>query len=79
MHKKRAGGEICRKGTIGTILTSYPGTDLRDDHWERCIFEIVEFTKGTSSCGVTIQGMGWQQQLQGGDGQQHIMQQCKKN
>ena len=33
LHKKRAGGEISQKGTKDTILTSYPWTDLRDDHW----------------------------------------------
>ena len=38
LHKKISGGEILRKGTKDTILTSYPGTELRDDHWERCIF-----------------------------------------
>ena len=54
MHKKRVVGEICQKGTIDTILTSYPGTDLRDDHWERRIFEILEFTEGTNSGGVTL-------------------------
>ena len=48
-QEKDRGGEICQMGTKDTILTSYPGTDLRDDNWERRIFEILEFTKGTHS------------------------------
>ena len=40
---------MCQKGTKDTILMSYPGTELRDKHWERRIFEILEFTKGTNS------------------------------
>ena len=36
-------------GTKDTNLTSYPGTDLKDDNWERRIFDILEFTKGTHS------------------------------
>ena len=52
-------GEICQKGTKDTILMPYQGTDLREGHWERRIFEILEFTKGTNSCGLTISGRGW--------------------
>ena len=26
-------------------LTSYPGADLGDDHWERCIFEFWSLPK----------------------------------
>ena len=32
--------------------------DLRDDHWETRIFEILEFTKGTNSGDLTISGRG---------------------
>ena len=56
--RKGQGGEICEKGAKFTILTAYPGTDLRDDNWERRTFEILEFTKGTNS-GLTISGRGW--------------------
>ena len=47
------GGEICQKGTKDAILTSYPGTDLQDDHGG-CIFEILEFSKGTNNHGLLI-------------------------
>ena len=69
LHKKRAGGEISQKGTKDTILTSYPWMDLRDDNWGGCIFETLEFTKGTNSNSLTISGRG---------GQEYIMQQYKK-
>ena len=55
--QERAGGEICRKGNKDTILTSYPGTDLRDNHWG-CIIKILEFTKGTNSGSLKISGRG---------------------
>ena len=32
-QEKGWGGEISQKCTKDTILTSYPWTDLRDDHW----------------------------------------------
>ena len=41
------------------ILTSYPGRDSRDDHWERCLFQILEFTKGMNSGVLIISGKGW--------------------
>ena len=67
LHKKIAGGETSQKGTKDTILTSYPGTDL-GEHWG-CVFEILEFTKGTNSGSLTISGRG---------GQEQIMQQYKR-
>ena len=50
------------------ILTLYPRTDLRDDHWGWGIFEFLEFSKGTNSGSMTISGRV---------GQEHIMQQYK--
>ena len=57
--RKGLRGKICPKGTIDTILMSHSGTDLRDNHWERCIFQILEFTQGTNSGGSTMSGRGW--------------------
>ena len=45
LHKRRVGVKICQKGTKNTILITYPGADFRENHWERCIFEISEFIK----------------------------------
>ena len=52
-------GEICQKDTKDAILTSYPGTDVRDDHWERCIVEILEFTEGMNGGVLIISVRGW--------------------
>ena len=58
------GDEIFQKGARYTILIAYPGTDSTGDQWERYIFEILEFTKGTNIDAL---------QYQAGSGQQHIM------
>ena len=57
--RKGQGGEISQKGTKDTILTSYPWTDLKDNHWG-CIFAILEFIKGMNSGSLTISGRGGQ-------------------
>ena len=52
-------GEICLKGTKDTVLTSYPRTDVRDDHWGGgCVFEILEFTKVVNSGNLKILSKG---------------------
>ena len=54
-QEKGRGGEISQKGTKDLILTSYPWTDLRDDHWGGgCTFAVLELTRCTNSSSLTI-------------------------
>ena len=66
--RKGQGARFLKRAPKDTSLTSYPWSDLREDHWG-CIFAILGFTKGTNSGSLTISGRG---------GQEHIMQQYKE-
>ena len=54
---RKGRGRDLSKGTKGTILTSYPWT--QETIVRGCIFEILEFAKGTNISSLKISGSGW--------------------